>query len=78
MRSSKKSASAKKPAKRRTSSASKAKKSKSVRKAGNGTAVAKTPAEIARHVERGNAHLLKAWKIMYESALESGKLNHPH
>ena len=72
MRSSKKSTSAKKPAKRRTSPASKTKKSsKSVRKAGNGTAVAKTPAEIAQHVERGNAHLLKAWQIMYE--IRTGK-----
>ncbi len=72
MRSSKKSTSAKKSAKRRTSSVSKTKKSsKSARKAGNGTGVAKTAAERARHAEKGNAHLLKACQILYE--IRTGK-----
>jgi hypothetical protein len=65
--SSKKSTSAKTPAKRRTSAVSKTEKSsKSVRKAGNGKAAAKSAAERARHAEKGNAHLLKAWQNIYE------------
>jgi len=70
--SSKKSSSAKTPAKRRTSATSKSKKlSKSGRKAGNGTAVAKNADEEARHLEKANAHLSNAWQIMYE--IRTGK-----
>ena len=75
-RSSKKS-SAKTPAKRRTSPASKTKKlSKAVRKTGNGKtaakkAAAKKAADEERYLEKGNAHLLKAWQIMYE--IRTGK-----
>jgi len=71
-RSSKKSSSAKAPAKRRTSSASKTKKlSKSVRKVGNGTAVTKKADDEARHLEKANAHLSKAWQNIYD--IRTGK-----
>jgi hypothetical protein len=70
--SSKKSSSAKTPAKRRTSAASKTEKlSKPVRKSGNGKAAAKSAADRARHAEKGNAHLLKAWQNIYE--IRTGK-----
>src|SRR5215510_258790 len=66
MRSSKKSSSPKMSAKRRTSPTSKTQKSsKSVRKPGSGHVAAKNADDIARHVEKGNAHLLKAWQNMY-------------
>ena len=63
---------AKTPAKRRTSPVAKTKKlSKSVHKTGNGKAAAKKADDIERGVEKANAHLLRAWQIMYE--IRTGK-----
>ena len=81
-RSSKKS-SAKTPAKRRTSPASKTKKlSKLVRKTGNGKAAAKKAAakkaaEEERHLEKANAHLAKACQILYEIRIGKRKAKPP-
>jgi hypothetical protein len=74
MRSSKKSA-AKTPAKRRTSTTAKTKKS--VRKTANGKAAAKKAEDEARHIDKANAHLYKAWKIMYEIRIGKRKAKPP-
>ena len=69
--SSKKSTSAKTPARRRTSPASKTKKlSKSVRKSGNG-------ADVERRVEKANALLQEACQIMYEIRTGKRKAKEP-
>ena len=74
----KKSRSAKTPAKRRTTPTLNTKKSsKAVRKAGNGKTAAKKAELEARQIDKANAHLLKAWQIIYETHAGTRKAKPP-
>ena len=76
--SSKKSTSAKMPAKRRTLPAAKTKKlSKSGRKAGNGNTAAKKADDVERQVEKANAYMLRAWQNIYEIRTGKRKAKEP-